>query len=594
MNCPLIAVKAIKQVSVRVEATSTYYEFKNDILVLSLCFQTPLFPDDLKILSRPVGYISYKIDFTDGKTHDIDVYFDACSEISVKDDSEIISFGKDELSAYCGKGDKDVLESCGDDILIDWGTLHFVYPGAKYYIVNHCEKRELFKWNNDVKELNKPARVNDEYPVLMAMKSYKGISSCDGFLCVAYDDICSVESLGEKLPPYWKKEGDFETVLRNAVNEYPEVVKRCEQFDAQLRCGAEKISAKYADILALSYRQIIAGHKLVEKDDKLFLYSKECSSNGCIGTVDITYPSLPVFLFYNTELAKALLNPIFEYVETDLWSFDFAPHDLGIYPKANGQKYVQDCRKGNDGKETTDQMPVEECGNMLLCVAEICHYENSIEYARQNKIILGKWADYLVKSGYDPENQLCTDDFAGSFAHNCNLSIKAIVAISAWGQMLDKMNENGKYYTDKAAEYAKKWKEEAFDGDHYKLTFDRENTWSLKYNLVWDKILGLNVFDKDIFEMEVNYYKKQINEYGVPLDCRKSYTKSDWQMWTTCLSDDEEYRNMIIDAMWKMICDMPQRAPFSDWYDTISADTMHFHARTVQGGLFLPMLIYEI
>lgn len=79
-----------------------------------------------------------------------------------------------------------------------------------------------------------------------------------------------------------------------------------------------------------------------------------------------------------------------------------------------------------------------------------------------------------------------------------------------------------KKYRDIALDYAAKWKERAADGDHYRLTFDKEGTWSQKYNLVWDKMLGLNVFDPEIMQTEIKFYLANQNEYGLPLDCREN------------------------------------------------------------------------
>ena len=229
---------------------------------------------------------------------------------------------------------------------------------------------------------------------------------------------------------------------------------------------------------------------------------------------------------------------------------------------------------------------------MLLCVAAICAAEKNTDYAEKHKDILDKWADYLVSCGFDPENQLCTDDFAGHLAHNCNLSIKAIEALAAWADVLVKLNENDKatYYRGKAEEFAAAWEKAALDGDHYKLAFDKEDTWSLKYNIVWDRLLGLNVFDRKIADSEAAYYLTKVNEYGVPLDSRSDYTKSDWQMWSTVIGDNVKYRDAVIDAMYEMLENIRDRVPFSDWYFTSAPYMRGFQNRSVQGGLFINLL----
>ena len=150
--------------------------------------------------------------------------------------------------------------------------------------------------------------------------------------------------------------------------------------------------------------------------------------------------------------------------------------------------------------------------------------------------------------------------------------------------------EKADSYRKTALSLAETWKEKAFDGDHYRLTFDGEGSWSLKYNLIWDKLLDLRIFDPKIAKTEVAYYLTRMNPYGIPLDSRCDYTKSDWEMWTAVLDDNEEYRKQIIHTMWKALCSLDRRAPFPDWYHTETPKAEGFQNRTVQGGLFILLL----
>ena len=400
----------------------------------------------------------------------------------------------------------------------------------------------------------------------------------------AYDDIHSIKYNDTFVDAYYKSVyGSFEAMLEVAVKEADELRRACAEFDAKMIADMEAITPEYAQIGSLAYRQAIAAHKLVLVDGKQMFLSKENFSNGCLATLDVTYPSIPLFLVYQPELVRAMMRPLFAFARTDKWEYDFAPHDCGRYPFCDGQRYGL-----RDGKLMFEkQMPVEECGNAILTVAACVRVDGDRSIADENRDLLEKWADYLVEYGYNPENQLCTDDFAGHLAHNCNLSLKAIVALGAYAQLFDapKYAEIAKDMADRWVKDAKKQTEKG-----YRLTFDRDDTWSLKYNIIWDKLLGLGLFDESVSLEEIEVYTAKMNRYGTPLDSRSDYTKLDWLAWTTVMTDNPKYTKQVYTAIARMITESEDRVPITDWYYTSDARQAGFQARSVLGGFYINLL----
>lgn len=589
---------AIPQTSVKVYPMRTVYTFENEKIRLTLTFMTPLLTNDLRLMSRPVSYVDYKLEALDGCEHKILILFGLDCAISVNELSQKLTAGTTENGIFCGRGENDVLCGSGDDRNIQWGYLHLFSPDKfspnlikqghlRRFMDNMIRGEGIF----DAEEL----KLGDEYSlekdvVYITLSRELSLKKEEkGQVLIGYDDIHSIMYFNKPIDAYYKKDGDsFSDACKKAISEYESINEQVLKAEKELTDKAKKISDKYCDIVSLAYRQAIAAHKLTWDGEEIQFLSKECYSNGCIGTLDVTYPSIPLFLMTNPTLVEGMMNPIFKYADSNAWEFDFAPHDVGQYPLANGQVYGIDKKTGK--QQLKYQMPVEECGNAILTVNAICHYKNDMDYFIKHRETLEKWVKYLVKYGLDPENQLCTDDFAGHLAHNCNLAAKAIMGITAFGKMLEKIGEDGNEYIKTAKEYAKAWEEKAFENDHYLLAYGSENTWSIKYNLVWDKIFGWGIFSDKVYKTEVEYYLKKINKYGLPLDSRSDYTKSDWQLWSVRLYENKEYTDKIVNAMWDMLESTPDRVPFTDWYFTSTPKMRGFQNRTVQGGLFIPML----
>jgi len=584
-----VFVKPAVQKSVDVQATQTHYTFACGKVNLQLTFSAPLFLDNLDLLSRPVNYISYNVTSNDGRTHNVELYFEAAPNWALDQptqDSQSEIFNNGTLVFLkTGSKSQQILAKKGDDVRIDWGYFYMAAEMKyfKCYVGSGKQLRTIFtgtgKTNSPVKN-----KGENETGNLALIKVLGSTSNSQGKIMIGYDDIFSVQYFKTNLRPYWNRNNN-ETIIsqfQKADKEYSALIQKCDQFDNKLMQDATASGGKkYAELCALAYRQAIAAHKLVQapNGDLLFL-SKENFSNGSIGTVDVTYPSEPLFLYYNPELAKALLNHIFYYSESGKWTKPFPSHDVGTYPIANGQTYG-------------DDMPVEESGNMLILTGAITKIEGNAAYAQKHWNIMTTWVDYLLDNGFDPENQLCTDDFAGHFAHNTNLSLKAIMGIASYAYMAGMLGKKdvANMYGNLAHEMAQKWMEMANDdGDHYRLTFDKPTTWSQKYNLVWDKLLGFNIFPNSVAEKEIAYYLTKQNEYGLPLDNRETYTKTDWIIWTATLSKDKATFEKFIDPIYRFMNETVDRIPMSDWVYTNKLNHRGFQARSVVGGYFIKML----
>ncbi|MCJ7840038.1 DUF4965 domain-containing protein [Lederbergia sp. NSJ-179] len=591
---------SLEQKSLQVDPLTSTYTFAGDGIELEVSFMTPLLLDDLDLLSRPASYVTFRVRSVDGKPHDVKIYFDISGECCVNTPDQEVIWSREIIndqivSLRMGTEAQPILQRVGDDTRIDWGYFYLAAKGTSDLktVIHSYNARKRFVETGQLPESDdeqQPRSLVDNPPVMAVVLGLGEINEdwASDYLVLAYDDIHSIEYFGKPLDAYWRRNGmTFADMLVLAVEQYDEIQEKCDTFHSQLINESKDAGGeKYQDILSLAYRQAIAAHKLVcdENGDILF-FSKENFSNGCIATVDVSYPSIPLFLHYNPELVKGMMRPIFRYAGSPDWKFDFAPHDVGTYPKANGQVYGEN--------KLEFQMPIEECGNMLIMAAAVSLYEEDASFAKAHWGLLSKWANYLLENGLDPENQLCTDDFAGHLAHNANLSIKAIMGIGAYSIMCKMLNDSvaETKYLMSAKEMASKWEGMARVQDHSKLTFDSESdTWSLKYNLVWDHLFGLHLFSDELKAKELSFYRTKQNQYGTPLDNRNTYTKADWFVWSASMAESKEDFEKMIAPLWDFLNESSSRVPLTDWYDTVTGKQSGFQNRSVVGGLFIQLL----
>ena len=601
-------IPAMEQTAASLTPTHTRYEFQKNGVALDLAFFTPAIMSDLDLLSRPVTYLTFSVHAIDGARHSVSVLLDVDPIVTVNERSQqVVSFRNQTASLEVlsvGSRDQNVLNRSGDDVRIDWGYFRLgipmseaatsiIAPDVMQSFAAHgtLASSESGAATPVSDSLGMPQPAEEQGPHLDALLDFNSIGAepVSRHLLVSYTDGFAIQYLQRNLRAYWQRNNmPVEEMLDTAEAQYEALEARGDKFDKELTADLTTAGgAHYAAIAILAYRQAIAAHKLAaDANGDPMLFGKENFSNGCIDTVDVFYPSAPIFLFFQPKLLEAQLLPVLEYASLARWRFPFSPHDLGQYPLANGQVY------GGGEKTEDDQMPVEESGNMLILVDALARAQNSPQLAERYWPQLTKWADYLKEKGLDPENQLTTDDFAGHVAHNANLSIKAIDALAAYADLahLLKRDSIATEYTATAKSMAAKWITMAQEGDHYKLAFNSPGTWSQKYNLVWDKLLDYNLFPNSVRESDVAYYLTKLNQYGLPLDSRADYTKLDWSIWTATLTSNREQFDRIVDPIYRWTNETSSRVPMTDWYDTKTGKQIGFQARSVVGGVFIKAL----
>ncbi|KAK8805626.1 hypothetical protein WA158_002282 [Blastocystis sp. Blastoise] len=594
----------VTQKSVVVFPTRTVYVFEQDNVELTVTFSTPDFIDKLEYVTLPYSYIQYSIKSLDNKTHSVQLYFDNTAEMATGKTSQWVDWQYEETEGYTtmsvGHTNADIFVDRDDRI--SWGRWYISTPNTPFVKSATALARDsrLSFANNTAypKNETETRQCNDQWPVLSYTFDFGYVSSSpvEQYMIAAYDVVYAIRYFGSNFEPYWKRNfKNMNELIQSAHANRLENYKLMEEFDNNLM---EKIYKKvpndeYLTMTTLVYRQVTAAIEPVwnHVEKKVWVFMKEISSNGDLSTVDVIYPAIPLYLYLAPETFKLILEPIMEYANVETgkygWStpydFEWAPHHIGVWP-------IADLKQ-----EDQENMPVEETGNMLqMILAIIQRTDNDLEWMNKYWPLLKKWADYLVKFLPDPGDQLCTDDFMGPSPHNINLAIKGIVGLGAYAELLKIKGEKEQadLYESLTKDYYSWYKTMAYDNDHSRLQYDLPNTWSLKYNMVFQKVIGVTIFSDEDMSLEATYYHDQhLNKCGVPLDNRATFTKADWLMWSACMGTEEQFK-AIVHGMYTFANTTPSRAPFSDWYQTVDDCTVvGFRARPVMGGLYMPLLL---
>lgn len=586
-----------EQTELKITAFSTDYTFVADGCKLEVRFISPLLPEDPEMISCPCCYMSYRVTAPAGKKTSVKLF--VTDEICYENKAAVSVLTverKGMRHAVMGLKRQLPMSSQKDVGVADWG---YFYLTAEQTGVTSQERFAEYLAGGALTE------AEDTESEFYAYASGGGAGGYEGKFLLSYDDTVSIYYFGEWLRGYYFRNGkSIYDAIDESLDRYEETVRALDMFDEKLERDCSAYGKNYINLARAALRQSVAAHKLVQNGSgELLFLSKECNSNGCIATLDVTYPSVPLFLLYNPQLVKGMMIPILKFAKSESWGFPFCPHDAGRYPYCNGQVYgakefylahKEDCTvypdiynlpEDRDTYIDARHMPVEECGNALI-VMDLLLRHGETAFVSANYGLLKGWAEYLCEKGVVPENQLCTDDFAGLLDKNVNLAIKSAVALAAFAHIGEELGQDGSRYLQTARNYARSILETRKDGV-LPLTFDyRLSSYSLKYNLYFDKLLGFGLFPSELCERETDHYLSHADRYGVALDERKAISKTDWLIWVAALTDDRRKTEAFIDMVDLFMKEDKRREPFEDYYNVSAGSGISFRNRTVQGAIF--------
>ena len=353
----------------------------------------------------------------------------------------------------------------------------------------------------------------------------------------------------------------------------------------------------YYSIVALSARQVMGAYVFTvppsggcsnssTNTSETLMFQKEISSDGNVNTVDVMYPAMPFFLYANPDLLRYNLEPLYQNQEGGFYPNEYSMHDLGThFPNATGHV------EGDD-----EYMPVEESGNMILMTYAYFKFSGDSSFIKQHYAKLQQFATYLINFSLTPGLQLSTDDFAGQLVNQTNLAIKGIVGLQAMAKIatIAGDSKSSLNYSSTASSFYSQWETFAIDpsGRHTLLSYQWRSSYGLLYNTFPNMLLDLNLIPQSLYDMQSDWYPTTSQIFGIPLDNRHSYTKSDWEMWTAATCSPET-RRLLVNALGYWLNQTDTDRPFTDLYETIdtgsypaSPSPIYFNARPVAGGHF--------
>ncbi|KAF9019248.1 DUF1793-domain-containing protein [Hymenopellis radicata] len=541
---------------------------------LTISFLSPVEPNDLSKHSFPFSYMALSAASSDGSSHSVSVYTDISGEWVSGDSALAINWTTSTEGAITHQiqlQEPAVFGEISDQT--QYGSMYYAtssVDGLTYQTGPDVDVRAQFVTTgtlNNTQDTNYRA-IQDNWPVFAFAHNLGDVKTATDPVVVAIGHvrdpviqyIRAAGEMQERSLYFFSEFSSVSDAIPSFLSDYGDALNRASTLDSQVENDASAISADYAGLVALSIRQAFGATEITlpKSTDGTWNTSDILNMN----TVDVIFPAWPLYLYTNPDIGRYLLDALFEYQATGQYPNAYSIHDMA--------------------------MPVEESGNMLIMALSYAQKTGDTAQLTKYYDLLDQWTQFLITDALIPAHQLSTDDFAGTLENQTNLAIKGIIGIKAMSVIAETLGDDSRSnnYSSIASSYVEQWQDLAISSDktHLTLNYGNDSSWGLTYNLFSDKLLNLSLFPEEIYTMQTKFYPTKANDFGVPLDSRATYTKSDWEIWTAAIMTDTATRDLFISAVKDAAASGKGSATLRDWYETTDGSPEGFKARPVVGG----------
>jgi hypothetical protein len=612
------AVTPLTPVSTEVTATRSIFTAQGAGVQLVAEWLSPVEPGNLQLQSAPLTLLTVSVSFTDGSTHDVQLYADITGEWASSDENAQITWQttSDMAGRYWAINLKSPTQLQETNQMANWGTVVWAAPAgpALTYASGASDTVRGAFGTSASGELpdtsaTPPATIDGNPPTAFAFAVDLGTSpgSTSFVLGHVRTPLISYGQPATQLMPLWTQYwSSWQQMTAAFLVGSPSARQRAIGLDTEVEEAATAAGGSgYAAACALALRQCYGGTELAIGPDgsSTWLLGKEISSDGDTNTVDIFDQAFLAWLWLDPDLIPLVMAPILDWCNSPAWqnasawsgipSWEdgqnrYCVHDLGVYPTASGRV------PGNG-----EQMPIEESAGMLIMAAA---YANKVgasaaaPFLEQWQALWAQWANYLMTQVPTPAAQLTTDDWAPGYATETgavNLGIKAIIGLAAAGQIATIVGDtaNAAIWSNAATTNVEPWvtlSTDASAGNYLNLEQGATNTWSSLYNAYYETVIGVSLVPEEVAADQANLYLSKLTTYGMPLQTdANDLNKVAWQFYLAAWLASYPLAGELLSRNVDYINDTPSLVPYGDRYNTSTAvEITGIEAHPTLGAVF--------